>query len=115
MLHLNSLNDENTLYFVANKQFGLPLIGEYSIKNESFKCDEKENKCLTLIDNGRGHFTYHTSWIWAAFNTYLNDNKTIISMNIEDGMGTDLSSNNRSEGDFVVINGTLYKLDQTII
>lgn len=47
--------------------------------------------------------------------TYLDDKATIFSFNFGDGLGTSYSNTNKTYEDFVNINGTLYKLDQTIL
>lgn len=68
-----------------NKKFGLPITGEYSIGDKTYKCDV--GKCIGLYDIGRGHFTYHTNWFWASLTYYLPDNRTF-ALNFGDGIGT---------------------------
>ena len=88
----------------------MPIQGEFKLGDQIIKCEEKD-KCLSLYDIGRGHFNYHTNWFWASMTTYLSDGKTTFSLNFGDGLGVEYNTDYKSNEDFVMINGTHYKLD----
>ena len=102
------LSDDNHYYFANKKKFGIPTIGEYWVDGKHFECGR--NDCLTLYDNGRGHFQYHTNWYWASLQTH--DNNSIIALNFGDGIGIERKNPSFYE-DFISVNGKVYKLDQT--
>ena len=73
---------------------------------------------MTLYDNGRAHFTYHTNWFWASFTYHNKHINKDISINFGDGIGYDYTPELKSQRfyeDFINIDGKLFKLDQTDI
>lgn len=107
---LMPLQDDNQYYFANKKKFGIPTRGEYWVDGQQLICGN--NDCLTLYDNGRGHFHYHTNWYWASMQTRIGE--TIVALNFGDGIGVEKSNPSFYE-DFISINGSVFKLDQTVI
>lgn len=67
-----------------NKKMAFPVLGNYKIGDQNFKCNKGD--CIGLYDIGRGHFNYHTSWFWATLVTYLPGNRRF-GLNLGDGIG----------------------------
>jgi hypothetical protein len=63
-----------------------------------------------LYDQARGHFNYHTNWFWASMVTYLDDG-TVFSLNMGDGLGVENKNKDKAYEDFIMINGTHFKID----
>ena len=91
-----------------SKTFSIPVIGEYKIGTQTYKC--KEGECIALYDVGRGHFTYHTTWYWATTAFYLPDKRSF-SFNFGDGIGSQYETTEKALEDFVMIDGKHFKLD----
>ena len=110
------LTEDKQLYFANKKKFGIKTIGDYEYEGRKYTCDE-EDHCLTLYDNGRAHFPYHTNWYWASFTSYIPKLNKVISLNMGDGIGIDYNSttNEKFYEDFLNVDGKLKKLDQTVI
>eukprot|EP00347_Sterkiella_histriomuscorum_P001772 403370742 len=118
--YLMPVTDNKQLYFANKKKFGIPTLGDYEYQGKKYHCGQKQDgsdKCLSLYDNGRAHFKYHTNWYWASFTAYLPKLQKTVSINMGDGIGIDFNplDGEKFYEDFITIDGKLFKLDQTAI
>ena len=70
-------------------------------------------ECIALYDFGRGHFTYHTNWYWAALAMYIPGTNRTFALNMGEGLGHEFHTKDKAYEDFAVLDGKLYKLGQT--
>ena len=77
-----SLNSDDSHYYMNNKAFGIVLTGDYSIEGRSYSCVDRSDKCLGLLDIGRGLFNYQTAWIWTTIITTLPETGEIFTLNM---------------------------------
>ena len=111
-----SLNADDSHYYMNNKAFGIGLTGDYSIEGTTYSCVDKTDKCLGLLDIGRGLFNYQTAWIWSTIITTLPETGEIFTLNMALGFGNEQKSmEDKFTEDFMTIDGKHFKLDQTVI
>ena len=73
--------------FLSNSKKGsLITTGSYTYDGKKYEC--KDNKCLLMIDIGRGLHKYGIAYYWALGQGFTKDGRKLM-LNFGDGFGTD--------------------------
>ena len=105
------LSNDKKNYFTAMKQ-PVATEGKYMLNNKNYEC--KDNECLMMVDNGRGHFNYGVAYFWVLIMTKTADGRPVF-INLSDGIGSEFKSLDKASEDFIVIGDQFYKFDVTAL